>query len=169
MTQVRPYSASDRSRQRRLGFTMLELMLVVATLAVVFTMVVPRMTIMRDGTALRAGRQQLSAAFAAARAAALQKVKPSTLTLTGNKASVTVLSGLSSTSVKVMGPIDLLNSVGVTLTPIGGAPTTVSYNARGLLTPIPAEVLKYRLSAGGRADTLCITPAGIILKKGCTL
>lgn len=148
---------------------MLELLLVVATLAVVFTMVVPRMTIMRDGTALRAGRQQLSAAFAAARAAALQKGKPSTLTITGNKASVTVLSGLASANVKVMGPVDLYKSVGVTLTPVGGAPTTVSYNARGLLTPIPTQVLKYRLSAGGRVDTLCISPAGIILKKGCTL
>jgi type II secretory pathway pseudopilin PulG len=148
---------------------MLELMLVVATLAVVFTMVIPRMTVMRDGTALRAGRQQLTAAFAAARAAALQKGKTSTLTLAGNKANVTVLSGLASTSVKVLGPIDLLNSVGVTLTPIGSAPTSITYNARGLLTPTPGDMLRYRISAGARADTLCVSPAGIILKKGCTL
>jgi len=148
---------------------MLELMLVVATLAVVFTMVVPRMTVMRDGTALRAGRQQLTAAFAAARAAALQKGKASTLTLDGNKANVTVLSGLAGTSVKVLGPVDLLGSVGVSLTPIGGAPTTIAYNARGLLTPTPAGMLRYKLVAGTRADTLCVSPAGIILKKGCTL
>ena len=79
------------------------------------------------------------------------------------------MSGLAGTSVKVLGPVDLLGSVGVSLTPIGGAPTTIAYNARGLLTPTPAGMLRYKLVAGTRADTLCVSPAGIILKKGCTL
>jgi Tfp pilus assembly protein FimT len=148
---------------------MLELMLVVAALAVVFTMVVPRMTVIKSSSALRAGRQQLTAAFAAARTAALQKGKISTLTITGNQARVSVLSGLAGTSVQVFGPIDLHEAVGVSLTPLSSAPTTITYNARGLMTPTPVAMLKYRLTIGSKSDTLCISPAGLILKKGCAL
>lgn len=161
-------SRSPRRTQCRAGFTMIELMLVVAALAVVFTMVVPRMTFIKESSSMRAGRQQLTAAFAAARAAALQKGKPSTLTITGNKAYVSVLSGLAGTSVGVFGPVDLA-STGVTLIPLGSAPTTITYNARGLMTPTPASMLRYQLSTAGRVDTLCISPAGLILKKGCVL
>jgi hypothetical protein len=31
------------------------------------------------------------------------------------------------------------------------------------------EVLRYRLRYGSKADTLCISSAGLILPKGCTL
>jgi len=124
---------------------MVELLMVVAILAAVFGFVVPRMTTIKTNPSLRAARQQLTAAFSAARSAALQKGKTSTLTLSGSSATVSVLSGLASKS------------------------ATVNYDARGLMSPTPTSTLRYQLKLGSKADTLCISQAGLILKKGCAL
>lgn len=155
--------------RQRLGFTMIEVLLVVGVSAIMFAMVVPRMTTLKTDTSLRAGRQELSAAFAAARAAALQKGKTSTLFLDGSSARVSVLSGLNGTVVGVFGPIKLDTEFGITVTPIAGSPTTLNFDARGMLTPTPAAALKYKLNIASSSDTLCISPAGIIMPKGCQL
>ena len=59
--------------------------------------------------------EEYTAAIDAARAAALQKGKTATLTLDGNVATVTVLSGLAGTEVRVFGPVRLSQSLGVSL------------------------------------------------------
>ncbi len=155
--------------RRRLGFTMIEVLLVVGVAAIMFALVIPRMTTLKSSTTLRAGRQQLTAAFAAARAAALQKGKTSTLTLTGSTARVSVMSGLNATSVNVFGPVRLDSDLGLTLSAISSAPTTIQFDSRGMLTPTPATTLKYRISFESVSDTLCISPAGVIMPKGCQL
>jgi len=148
---------------------MIEVLLVVGVAAIMFAMVVPRMTTLTTATSLRAARQELSAAFAAARAAALQKGKTSTLTISGSSARVSVLSGLNGTVVSVFGPIKLDTEFGVALTALSSSPVTLNFDARGQLTPTPASVLKYKLSIASSSDTLCISPAGIIMPKGCQL
>lgn len=155
--------------RRRLGFTMIEVLLVVGVAAIMFAMVVPRMTTIKTSSSMRAARQELTAAFSAARASALQKGKISTLTITGSTARVSVLSGLNSTAVSVFGPIQLDTDFGVVLTPLSSSPLTLSFDARGMLTPTPAAVLKYQLTMASSSDTLCISPAGIIMPKGCQL
>lgn len=154
---------------RRLGFTMIEVLLVVGVAAIMFAMVVPRMAAISTSSSMRAARQELIAVFAAARAAALQKGKVSTLTLDGSSARVSVQSGLNGTVVSVFGPIKLDTEFGVTLTALSDSPVTLNFDARGMLTPTPASNLKYRLSSAASSDTLCISPAGIIMPKGCQL
>lgn len=148
---------------------MIELLLVVGTLAILFAVVAPRITTLRASTQLRAGRQQLTAAFAAARVAALQKGKLATLTLSGSAATVSVLSGLTNTATQVFGPIRLDSALGVNLVALSGAPTTLRWNGRGLLTPAPAQTLRYQLTVGTKADTVCLSTIGLILPKGCAL
>lgn len=143
--------------------------MVVAIAAAVFALAVPKIGDARDGASRRAARQELSAAFAATRAAAMQKGKTATLTLTSNSASVAVLSGMAGTSVTVWGPIRFNTSLNATIEPLNGATTSIAYNARGMLTPTPVSTLKYRVTVGTKRDTLCISPAGIILPKGCQL
>jgi prepilin-type N-terminal cleavage/methylation domain-containing protein len=154
---------------RRLGFTMIEVLLVVGVAAIMFAMVVPRMAAISTSSSMRAARQELIAVFAAARAAALQKGKVSTLTLDGSSARVSVQSGLNGTVVSVFGPIKLDTEFGVTLTALSDSPVTLNFDARGMLTPTPASNLQYRLSSAASSDTLCISPAGIIMPKGCQL
>lgn len=157
-------------RRVRPGYTMIELLMVVGVIAVVFALAIPRMTTIKSSSSLRAGKQQLASAFAAARGAALQKGKTSTLIITGNTLRVRVLSGLNGTLVTVFGPVRLYETVGVTLEPLGSALSVVNYNARGLMTDPPADpVMKYEIKYGTDADTLCISRAGLILSKRCSL
>lgn len=150
---------------------MIEILMVVAIAGILYVMMGPRVAETRAKASLRAARQELVSAFASARAAALQKGKTSTLTLTSGTATVTVLSGLNGTSTTVFGPIKFNGDLNTTVTALGGAPTSISYDARGLVTPAPAanDVRKYRLVSGIYADTLCISAAGIILPRGCQL
>jgi prepilin-type N-terminal cleavage/methylation domain-containing protein len=153
----------------RRGMSLPELLIVVVIAAALFAIAVPKIGAARDGASRRAARQELSAAFAATRAAALQKGKTATLTLTSTSATVAVQSGLAGNAVTVWGPIRFDKSLSATIEALNGAPTSVSYNARGLLTPTPVGTQKYRVTVGALRDTVCISPAGIILPKGCQL
>lgn len=159
-------------RRLRAGYSMIELLIVMVVLGIMFAMVSPRVTTIRDSSTLRAGRQQLSAAFSAGRAAALQKGRPSAVIINGNEVTVRVRSGLNNADVRVFGPLRLDVSLGITLQRLSNAPDSVTYNARGLMSNAVAgddQIFRYRLSHGSKADTLCISAVGLILPKGCTL
>lgn len=144
--------------------------MVIGILAVLYVMTGPKVAELRSRSSLRAARQELSSAFASARAAALQKGKTATLRLGGDSAVVTVLSGLAGTSVTVFGPIKFNRELNSTLSALSGAPMTVSFDARGLMTPVLDGVInKYRLSNGIYADTVCISAIGIIMPRTCQL
>ena len=156
-------------RQQRAGISLAEVLVVITILGIMYMVVGPRISDVRSRASLRAARQELVSAFASARASAMQKGKPSTLTLTTTSATVSVLSGLAGAAVQVysVGFDKQLNS---SLSAVAGAPMTVSFDAHGLLTGVPANtVQKYRLLNGTAADTLCISPAGVILSRTCQL
>lgn len=142
--------------------------MVVVVTGVLFAMTLPRFTTVKTSSTLRSGRQQLSAMVSSARAAALLKGKSATLVTGSNIATVWAQTGLAGTWVRVAGPVRFDNT-GLVLTPIGSAPSSLVYDARGLLSPVPAEILKYELSISGTRDTLCISRAGVIMQRGCTL
>lgn len=149
--------------------TLIELMIVLSITAIMVGFAAPGVFMARDSASRRSARQELAGAFAATRAAALQKGKIATLTLTSSSATVSVLSGIAGTAVTVLGPIQFNTSLLATIEPLDGAPAMISYNARGMLTPTPVGTQKYQVSVGYLRDTLCISPAGIILPRGCQL
>jgi Tfp pilus assembly protein FimT len=157
------------ARRQRAGVSMLEIMVVVSVLGLMYLLVGPRISAVQEQNSLRAARQQLSSAFATARAAALQKGKTATLTMSPISASVSVLSGLTGNPVLIYGPLRFDKELNSTLSALNGAAMTVSFDARGLVTPIPVGISRYRLTSGTRADTICISPAGIILPSDCAL
>lgn len=154
---------------RRRGFTMIEALIVVTTIGIMVMLVGPKIGELSARSALRASRQALASAFAAARTSAFQKGKTATLTLAGNQATVTVLNGLYGNSITVYGPVRLDSELKTTLTPLNSAPTSIYYDARGLVTPVPIGVNKYLLTRGNYSDTLCLSAAGIILPRSCQL
>lgn len=164
----RSHSHSN-SRSLPHGMTLVELLMVVAVAAIMFALAVPKFSAASNGASRRAARQELVAAFAATRAAALQKGKTATLTLTSSSATVSVLSGLNGTAVTVFGPIRFNTTLHATIEPLGGASSTISYNARGMLTPQSVATQMYRINVGALRDTVCISPAGIIIPRGCQL
>jgi type II secretory pathway pseudopilin PulG len=153
----------------RAGLTIPELLLGMAVVGTMLAMVAPSVNGIRTSAALRGSRQQLTAAFAAARSAAVQKGQIATLTMTGSQVTVSVRNGLTGTPVRILGPLQLQESFGVALDPIGDTPTQVSFTPRGLLTPTPAGMLRYRLTINRMIDSVCLSTAGILLPRGCAL
>jgi Tfp pilus assembly protein FimT len=130
---------------------------------------VPRLTELKARTTLRASHDLLEASFATARASAMQKGKQATLSLSGNTVGVTVLSGLTNVSTIVMRPALMSSTFGTDLAALDGAPTSVVFDARGLVTPVRATIAKYQLTVGAYADTVCVSGAGVVLRRGCRL
>ena len=161
--------STTTARTVRQGFTLIEMLMVVAVMGLMAAIAIPGIRGIRDSAALRAGRQQMVAALGAAQSAAVQKGKTSTLTLTGSSVSVSVLSGAADTPVTVLGPLDLSSQFRVTVTPVGATPGTLSYNARGLVTPTPSATLVYRLQVNAARDSVCVSAAGVIMPRECTL
>lgn len=158
---------ATRTLPRR-GFSLIELLLVIVLLGAIMFRVVPTVRDLKDRSALRAARMELVAAFAAAQEAALQKGKVATLTMAGSVVTVTALSGLTGNTVPILGPIRF-SEFGATLTPLASAPSVVSFDARGLITPATTTTRSYLLALPGRADTVCISGGGLVLPKGCAL
>lgn len=159
---------APKLRERR-GMSLIEMLVVVAICALATALVAPNLAIARDGAGRRAAHQVFEGAIAATRAAALQKGKTASLTFTNNTATVTVLSGMANTSVTVMGPVRFTPAFNATIEVLNGSTTTITYNSRGLLTPTPAGPLIYRVTVGATRDTVCVSPAGVILSRGCSL
>ena len=162
-------SASRPRHATRPGFTLIEMLMALVVLGLLAAITTPGIGRIRDSAALRAGRQQVVAALGAARSAAVQKGKTSTLTLTGSSLSVAVPSGAADTPVTVLGPLDLSSQFRMIVTPGGTTPSTLSFNARGLVTPTPSATLVYRLEVNAARDSVCVSAAGVIMPRGCTL
>ena len=160
-----------RTEQRRSprGFSLIELLIVIAILSVVYLRLLPIISEIKARTALRATRQELMSAFSAARAAALQKGRVATLTLTSTGASVSVLNASSGIAATIFGPISFNSQFGTVLNTLSSAPTAVAFDPRGLVTPALTTVSKYRISIGSWADTVCISGSGMPLRRGCQL
>lgn len=165
---------SDRPSRRhfkreRHGVSLIEMLVVVSICALTTALALPNLAAARDGAGRRAAHQVLEGAIAATRAAALQKGKTATLTIAANAATVTVLSGAANSSVTVMGPVRFSPTFNATIEVLNSSPTVITYNGRGLLTPTPFEPLVYRVKVGNSSDTVCVSPAGVILSRGCRL
>jgi Tfp pilus assembly protein FimT len=143
--------------------------MVVAIMGTLFVITVPKITELKARTALRGSRETLEAAFATARASAMQKGKRSTLSLSGNTLGVTVLSGLTNTSTPVVRPLLFGSTFGTAVTAIGTAPTSIAFDARGLVTPVSGAIAKYQITLGSYADTVCVSGAGVVIRRGCQL
>ena len=143
--------------------------MVVTIMGTLFVITVPKITELKARTALRASRETLASAFATARAVAMQKGKRSTLTLSGNTIGVEVVNGLTATLMNVVRPQSFSSTFGTNLAPIGTAPTSITFDARGLVTPVRATISKYQISLGSYADTVCVSGAGVVLRRGCRL
>ena len=159
---------TEQRRSRR-GFSLIELLIVIAILSVVYLRLLPIISEIKARTALRATRQELMSAFSAARSAALQKGRVATLTLTSTGASVSVLNASSGIAATIFGPISFNSQFGTVLNALSSAPTAVAFDPRGLVTPALTTVSKYRISIGSWADTVCISGSGMPLRRGCQL
>lgn len=155
-------------RTTRSGFTLVEVLLVTVVMALSMAMALPKFTVVREQSTARSSRLMLASAFAAARAAAVQKGQPATLTIENGAVTVTVLSGLDEQEVKVLGPMLFNGTTTASLTSLD-AVSKVTYDPRGLIRPLLMGITRYELTSGEESDTLCISASGLILPRDCRL
>lgn len=145
---------------KRYGFTLIEMMVVIAMISIMVAVATPRIRSLRDRSNLRAARDEVATAFALARSAAVQKGITATITLRGDSVSV-----VNSSGQQVLAPRALKNLYGATLQP-AAADQTIQFDARGFAMNRAAQT-SYTINAGSLSATVCISKLGLVTKMGC--
>jgi Tfp pilus assembly protein FimT len=142
------------------------LLIVVSVIGLLTLFSIPKFSRLVERNKLSAAREELSAAIATARAAAVQKGRTATLFLSGNQMWVTVVtsnSGATTTIVPVRSFSTLYN-VSVT-----ASSPTLTFDMRGFANPRLATIGKFVISGASKKDSVCITTAGQIMPRSCSL
>lgn len=147
---------------------MIELMIVVTITSMLALVAAPRFTILMHRNALSASRQQIEAMVATARAGAIQKGRPATFWVSGQRMGVTAVINDAGGTTNLIAPIRL-DSIhkGMTLSLGGSADTAIVFSSRGYASPRLAATLIYRLQVGSRRDSTCVSTVGHILGQAC--
>jgi prepilin-type N-terminal cleavage/methylation domain-containing protein len=151
-------------RRSREGYTLTELLIVVVMVGALTLFALPKFSGLVERNKLQAARDEITAALATARAAAVQKGRTSTLRIVGNQIRVTVVTDDAGTTMTVIPAKNLRALYNVTLTPDD---STISYDMRGYARLGAKSV--FRIVGGSKRDSVCITAAGQIMPRGCSL
>lgn len=153
-------------RARR-GFTMIEMLAVCAIVGVLAALSMPAMRGMQDRYAVQGAKQQIAAALATTRAAAVQKGRTARFRASGTVVGAVVDTGATG-STAVVPPRDLATEFGVTLALRVPGDTVVTFGSRGFrTTPRAAGTQTYVVSRGAATDSVCIGMLGQLLVRGC--
>ena len=153
----------ERSKR---GYTLTEMLIVVSIVGLLTLFALPKFSGLVESNQLSAAREELSSAIATARAAAVQKGRTATLFLSGNQMWVTVVtsSAGATTTVVPVKSFGTLYNVSVTATE-----PSVTFDLRGFATPRLSSKGVFRIVGASKKDSVCITTAGQIMPRGCSL
>ena len=168
-----PAHASAAARRRRTGFTLIELLVVVTMIGTLLLMGLPAMMRMRNRNNLRAARDEVAAMVATARAAAIQKGRPSRLVMmTGDSVVVTVdtTNATGKPALVVVATRRLRKLYNVKLS-VGAsaADTILPFDSRGFGRTPSGNTAIIRVVGFKMRDSLCVTRYGLVAKSGCTV
>jgi len=161
---------------KRSGYTLAEVMIVIAIIGLILATLTPKVRTIREGSNLRAGKDAVATALGTARAAAIQKGATATFHL-GPDSTVLVDAVVNGATVPVLPKRSLGQMYGVGFTvyvkPSGGAYTaspgdsTIKFDLRGFGTTTSDAAVLYLVKLGSKTDSICVSKNGMILKKGC--
>jgi prepilin-type N-terminal cleavage/methylation domain-containing protein len=164
-------------QMKRSGYTLMEVMIVIAIIGMILTTLTPKIKTIREGSNLRAGKDAIATALGTARAAAIQKGATATFHL-GTDSTIMVDAVSNGATIPIMPKRSLgtLYSVGVTIfskpatgTTYTASPgdTVIKFDLRGFGTTASDKQVLYLVKLGTKTDSICVTRNGLILKKGC--
>ncbi|MGH9202133.1 MAG: pilus assembly FimT family protein, partial [Vicinamibacterales bacterium] len=130
---------------------------------------IPKFTVLVERNKVTAAREELSAAIATARAAAVQKGRTSTLFLSGNQMWVTVVTSDAGATTTVV-PLKKFNTLyNVSVASKDPSLTSITFDMRGFLSPRLSSTGVWRIVGGKGKDSVCITTAGQLMPRSCSL
>ena len=155
-------------KKPRPGYTLTEMLIVVVMVGMLTLMTLPKFSGLVERNKLSAAREEIAAAVATARAAAVQKGRTATLRFSGDNMWVTVVTsgaGATTTIVPVKNYRTLYN---VSLS-VASSDTLITYDTRGFASPTLGGTAIFRIVGTSKRDSVCITAAGQIMPRSCSL
>jgi Tfp pilus assembly protein FimT len=128
-------------------------------------LVLPRFSLLAEQNQLTIAREDLTAAIAKARSAAMQGGRNATLFLSGDRMWVTAENAGSTTTVLPVQSFKTLYNVSVA--PSDSTLSSVTFDRRGYATPRLASIGVFRIKGATRTDSVCMTRAGLVLRGSC--
>ena len=145
--------------KRHSGFTLIEILIVMAIMGIVAMMALPKMGHMNDRNQMRSAKDGISAKLAAARAAAIATGRPSKFYMQADSMRFTVFNG--TTESPKGSTVYLSRQFGVTVT---SGSFSIVFDGRGMTSGNAQKIKFYR---GEVSDSICISPIGLINRHGC--
>jgi len=152
-------------RARR-GYTFVEMLIVFVIMASLVAFSLPKFAVLQERSRLTSARQELEAAIATARAAAVQKGRTARVRFNGNQVSVLVTTSSAGATTTLLPAMPLDSVYGVTLS---SSDTAIVYDMRGFASPRLGATGMFKLIGKSRRDSVCVTAAGQIMPRGCSL
>ena len=144
------------------------MLIVVGVVGLLTLFSLPKFSKLVERNKLNSAREELASAIATARAAAIQKGRTATLFLSGNQMWVTVVTNNAGTTSTVV-PAKSFSLYNVSVAPKNPALTSVTFDMRGFANPPLTEKGIFRIQGSSRKDSVCITTAGKVMPRNCTL
>ena len=150
---------------RRVGFTLIEIMIVVVIFGIMVLVAYPKVGSALVKNNLRSARTTLANTFSKARAVAMQGSRTARVEVVNNNVFVTAsprLDGTANGNRDTVGGVQNLNTVyGVTLSP---SAASIAYDPRGFAAGLSATPLKLYLTRSGKRDSLTLDYLGRVTK-----
>jgi prepilin-type N-terminal cleavage/methylation domain-containing protein len=146
-------------QNRRSGFTLIEILIVMAIMGIVAMMALPKMGNMNDRNQMRSAKDGIAAKLAAARAAAIATGRPSKFYVEGDSMRMTVFTGATESAKGTN--VNLYRQFGVKVI---SANLSIVFDGRGM-TSNAGNIVKFTRNA--LTDSLCISPIGLVNRHGC--
>ena len=146
-------------RPVRNGFTLVEILIVIAIMVIMMSLALPKMGNMNDRNQMRSTKDGIEARLAAARAAAIATGRQSRFYVEGDSMRITTFNGATETAKGTT--VNLNRQFGTKVT---SGNVTIAFDGRGMTTNA-GNIVKF--TRGSLVDSLCISPIGLVNRHGC--
>lgn len=151
---------------RTVGYTLVEMLLVISIIGILAAISLPRMGRIRDQSQLSSARTRFTRGVMAARQAAIQRGKHAFFNVENSVLWVYVdTDGDDDADVTVTPNTDITSLYGVTVTP--STKTTIEYDPRGIATQSDKQVFHFEHTSSGFKDSLCVSRLGNTIRTAC--
>jgi prepilin-type N-terminal cleavage/methylation domain-containing protein len=150
--------------RRAFGFTLAEILIVVAILGILSAVALPRLGALRDKSELSSAMTRFTRGVMAARQAAIQRGKRSFFRHKNNSIWV-IVDTTATDSVIVVSPVSLTDLYGVTVTAPAGL-ASIGYDPRGVSVQTTKQVFRFK-HRSNLVDSLCVSKLGNTIRTNC--